>query len=87
MERCYDLLEPKAKEIMALDDKDGNMQLKGLSWVIPCFLVITECVCWNQPVAYCCPLMIEGPCAIHGGVRGALFHRRAKEKSCPHWSE
>ncbi|EES18348.1 hypothetical protein BDA96_09G172000 [Sorghum bicolor] len=33
MERCYDLLEPKAKEIMALDDKDGNMQLKGLSWV------------------------------------------------------
>ncbi|CAN6354923.1 unnamed protein product [Urochloa humidicola] len=33
MERCYDLLEPKAKEILALDDKDGNMQLKGLSWV------------------------------------------------------
>ncbi|KAL6610337.1 hypothetical protein ACP70R_040306 [Stipagrostis hirtigluma subsp. patula] len=33
MERCYDLLEPKAKEIMALDDKDGNMQLKGLCWV------------------------------------------------------
>ncbi|XP_066368137.1 kinesin-like protein KIN-10C [Miscanthus floridulus] len=33
LERCYDLLEPKAKEIMALDDKDGNMQLKGLSWV------------------------------------------------------
>ncbi|XP_034588837.1 kinesin-like protein KIN-10C isoform X1 [Setaria viridis] len=33
MERCYDLLEPKAKEVMALDDKDGNMQLKGLSWV------------------------------------------------------
>ncbi|XP_066364142.1 kinesin-like protein KIN-10C [Miscanthus floridulus] len=33
MERCYDLLEPKAKEIMALDDKDGNMQLKGLSWL------------------------------------------------------
>ncbi|XP_039800684.1 kinesin-like protein KIN-10C isoform X2 [Panicum virgatum] len=33
MERCYDLLEPKAKEIMALDDKDGNMRLKGLSWV------------------------------------------------------
>uniref|UniRef100_A0A0D9WHB5 Kinesin-like protein n=1 Tax=Leersia perrieri TaxID=77586 RepID=A0A0D9WHB5_9ORYZ len=33
MERCYDLLEPKAKEIMALDDKDGNLQLKGLAWV------------------------------------------------------
>uniref|UniRef100_A0A0A9D5M5 Kinesin-like protein n=1 Tax=Arundo donax TaxID=35708 RepID=A0A0A9D5M5_ARUDO len=33
MERCYDLLEPKAKEIMALDDKDGNMQMKGLCWV------------------------------------------------------
>ncbi|CAN6350789.1 unnamed protein product [Urochloa humidicola] len=33
MERCYDLLEPRAKEILALDDKDGNMQLKGLSWV------------------------------------------------------
>jgi kinesin family protein 22 len=34
LERCYDLLEPKAKEIMALDDKDGNLQLKGLAWVI-----------------------------------------------------
>lgn len=34
MERCYDLLEPKAKEIMALDDKDGNLQLKGLCWVM-----------------------------------------------------
>uniref|UniRef100_A0A452Z9M3 Kinesin-like protein n=2 Tax=Aegilops tauschii subsp. strangulata TaxID=200361 RepID=A0A452Z9M3_AEGTS len=33
MERCYDLLEPKAKEIMALDDKFGNLQLKGLAWV------------------------------------------------------
>uniref|UniRef100_A0A0E0L3E7 Kinesin-like protein n=1 Tax=Oryza punctata TaxID=4537 RepID=A0A0E0L3E7_ORYPU len=33
MERCYDLLEPKAREIMALDDKDGNLQLKGLAWV------------------------------------------------------
>ncbi|KAG8040737.1 hypothetical protein GUJ93_ZPchr0337g7084 [Zizania palustris] len=33
MERCYDLLEPKAREIMALDDKDGNMKLKGLAWV------------------------------------------------------
>lgn len=33
LERCYDLLEPKAKEIMALDDKDGNLQLKGLAWV------------------------------------------------------
>ncbi|CAM0149634.1 unnamed protein product [Urochloa decumbens] len=33
MERCYDLLEPKAKEVLALDDKDGNIQLKGLSWV------------------------------------------------------
>ncbi|KAK1697599.1 hypothetical protein QYE76_014296 [Lolium multiflorum] len=33
LERCYDLLEPKAKEIMALDDKAGNLQLKGLAWV------------------------------------------------------
>ncbi|KAF0923905.1 hypothetical protein E2562_007748 [Oryza meyeriana var. granulata] len=33
MEKCYDLLEPKAREIMALDDKDGNLQLKGLAWV------------------------------------------------------
>ncbi|XP_051187991.1 kinesin-like protein KIN-10C [Lolium perenne] len=31
--RCYDLLEPKDKEIMALDDQDGNLQLKGLAWV------------------------------------------------------
>ncbi|XP_044978423.1 kinesin-like protein KIN-10C [Hordeum vulgare subsp. vulgare] len=33
LERCYDLLEPKAKEIMAFDDKLGNLQLKGLAWV------------------------------------------------------
>uniref|UniRef100_A0ACD5Y925 Uncharacterized protein n=1 Tax=Avena sativa TaxID=4498 RepID=A0ACD5Y925_AVESA len=33
MGRCYDLLEPKDKEIMALDDRDGNLQLKGLAWV------------------------------------------------------
>ncbi|KAK1631134.1 hypothetical protein QYE76_005449 [Lolium multiflorum] len=31
--RCYDLLEPKDTEIMALDDQDGNLQLKGLAWV------------------------------------------------------
>lgn len=33
MERCYDLLEPKAKEIMTLDDREGRLQMKGLSWV------------------------------------------------------
>ncbi|CAM0951586.1 unnamed protein product [Alopecurus aequalis] len=33
MGRCYDLLEPKDKEMMALDDQDGNLQLKGLAWV------------------------------------------------------
>ncbi|RWV91740.1 hypothetical protein GW17_00045942 [Ensete ventricosum] len=33
MDRCYDLLEPKAKEIIAMDDKDGRVRLKGLSWV------------------------------------------------------
>ncbi|KAM0920650.1 hypothetical protein ACQ4PT_007390 [Festuca glaucescens] len=33
MGRCYDLLEPKDKEIMALDDQDGNLQLRGLAWV------------------------------------------------------
>jgi len=36
MDRCYDLLEPKVKEIMALDDKDGRVQLKGLSLVRFC---------------------------------------------------
>lgn len=33
MDRCYDLLEPKTKEILPLDDKEGRVQLKGLSWV------------------------------------------------------
>ncbi|XP_078152467.1 ATP binding microtubule motor family protein [Carex rostrata] len=32
LDRCYDLLEPKVKEVMALDDKDGKVQLKGLYW-------------------------------------------------------
>ncbi|KAK1285421.1 Armadillo repeat-containing kinesin-like protein 1 [Acorus calamus] len=34
MDRCYDLLEPKAKEIPVLDDKDGRVQLKGLSRIM-----------------------------------------------------
>ncbi|OVA05915.1 Kinesin [Macleaya cordata] len=33
MDRCYDLLEPKAREISVLDDKDGQVQLRGLSRV------------------------------------------------------
>ncbi|KAI3832770.1 hypothetical protein MKW98_002316 [Papaver atlanticum] len=33
MDRCYDLLEPKTKEISVLDDKDGKVQLRGLSTV------------------------------------------------------
>ncbi|KAG9454718.1 hypothetical protein H6P81_007622 [Aristolochia fimbriata] len=33
MDRCYDLLEPKAKEISVLDSKDGCILLKGLSQV------------------------------------------------------
>ena len=47
MERCYDLLEPKAREIMVLDDKDGNLQLKGLAWVMRWGLIILTCVCCN----------------------------------------
>ncbi|KAI3994699.1 hypothetical protein MKX01_002315 [Papaver californicum] len=33
MDRCYDLLEQKTKEIFVLDDKDGEVQLRGLSTV------------------------------------------------------
>ncbi|XP_078445388.1 ATP binding microtubule motor family protein [Wolffia australiana] len=33
LDRCYDLLEPKAKEIMVLEDKDGQVHMKGLSKV------------------------------------------------------
>ncbi|KAF8402911.1 hypothetical protein HHK36_011003 [Tetracentron sinense] len=33
MDRCYDLLEPKTREILVLDDKDGQIHLKGLSRV------------------------------------------------------
>lgn len=33
MDRCYDLLEIKAKEIAVLDDKDGQIHLRGLSRV------------------------------------------------------
>ncbi|KAI3981301.1 hypothetical protein MKX01_004565 [Papaver californicum] len=33
MDRCYDLLEQKTKEISVLDDKDGEVQLRGLSTV------------------------------------------------------
>lgn len=33
MDRCYDLLEVKTKEISILDAKDGQLHLKGLSRV------------------------------------------------------
>lgn len=33
LERCYDLLEVKSKEIAILDDIDGQIHLKGLSRV------------------------------------------------------
>ncbi|KAI3981214.1 hypothetical protein MKX01_041353 [Papaver californicum] len=33
MDRCSDLLEQKTKEISVLDDKDGEVQLRGLSTV------------------------------------------------------
>lgn len=33
IERCYDLLEDGAKEIVIQDDKDGQVHLKGLSRV------------------------------------------------------
>ncbi|KAL9686513.1 hypothetical protein QQ045_023973 [Rhodiola kirilowii] len=33
MDRCYDLLETKAKEILVWDDKDKNVHLRGLSQV------------------------------------------------------
>lgn len=31
LERCHDLLEPKAKEIAIMDDKEGQIHLRGLS--------------------------------------------------------
>ncbi|KAF9599305.1 hypothetical protein IFM89_036603 [Coptis chinensis] len=33
MDRCYDLLQPKDQEILVLDDKEGQVHLKGLSRV------------------------------------------------------
>jgi len=33
MDKCYDLLELKAKEISVWDDKDGQIHLRGLSQV------------------------------------------------------
>lgn len=33
LDRCYDLLEIKAKEIAILEDRDGQIHLKGLSCV------------------------------------------------------
>lgn len=33
LERCHDLLEPKAKEIAIMDDKEGQIHLRGLSKV------------------------------------------------------
>ncbi|KAL0309855.1 UNVERIFIED_CONTAM: Kinesin-like protein KIN-10B [Sesamum radiatum] len=33
LDKCYDLLEPKEKEIMVWNDKDGQMHLKGLAQI------------------------------------------------------
>jgi hypothetical protein len=33
MDRCYDLLEPKNKEVPVLEDSEGRVQLRGLAQV------------------------------------------------------
>jgi hypothetical protein len=63
MRRCYDLLEPKDKEIMALDDQDGNLQLKGLAWVI--LLAVTMSLL-NVFAGMCLPWAICLLLSFHG---------------------
>lgn len=56
MDRCYDLLEPKTKEIAVLDDKDGQIHLKGLARVsinsMPEFHEAFSCAIQRRKVAH-----------------------------------
>lgn len=56
MDRCYDLLEIKAKEIAVLDDKDGQIHLRGLSRVpvksMPEFYEAFSCGIQRRKVAH-----------------------------------
>ncbi|KAK7293054.1 hypothetical protein RJT34_15915 [Clitoria ternatea] len=56
MDRCYDLLEVKAKEISVWDDKDGQIHLRGLSQVpintMPEFQEVFSCGVQRRKVAH-----------------------------------
>lgn len=56
MDRCYDLLEVKAKEITVLDDKDGQIHLRGLSRVpvnsMSEFFEVFDCAIQRRKVAH-----------------------------------
>lgn len=56
MDRCYDLLELKAKEIAVWDDKDGQIHLRGLSRVsvnsMPEFLEVFNSGIQRRKVAH-----------------------------------
>lgn len=56
MDRCYDLLELKENEIAVLDDKDGQIHLKGLAQVhvnsISKFNEVFSCATQRRKVAF-----------------------------------
>lgn len=56
LDRCYDLLEVKAKEIAIWDDKDGQIHLGGLSRVpissMPEFHNVFSCGVHRRKVAH-----------------------------------
>lgn len=56
MDRCYDLLEVKANEITVLDDKDGQIHLRGLSRVpvnsMSEFFEVFDCAIQRRKVAH-----------------------------------
>ena len=58
MDRCYDLLEVKTKEILILDDKDGQIHLRGLSRVpinsMSEFHEVFSCVIQRRKVSHTC---------------------------------
>ncbi|GMP50790.1 hypothetical protein CsSME_00017269 [Camellia sinensis var. sinensis] len=58
MDRCYDLMEVKAQEIAVLEDKDGQIHLKGLSRVpvnsMSEFREVFSCGKQRRKVAHTC---------------------------------
>ncbi|CAN6461670.1 unnamed protein product [Victoria cruziana] len=82
-DRCYDLLEPKDKEVSVWDDKDGRIQLRGLAHVpihsISDFNGVFSNFMGNGKISQ--KGFLESPRKGHRGIMVCLSEKREQEST------